>query len=254
MSALKAARNILGDMRRQFSKPHSMIPADEHEFGHLNLSAYSAFVDDLQPLGFKVLGDLEIPEVSNSPTTVLARTMIRNMLSADGHVIAQYYQVKPRIWRRVKVLVRGLFNLRLVDAPVSFLQAMVTRHCVSFETEFEDGRQLITSNAEAAGMISDPPSIDSTYFPYGTPTTELLERHVSRLSEVSTESPPLQLRSMDDVLQMQKRQSMLKVAHRNTLQWVSHDEILAMSGGNNNLADDVFREIQKLIIEERDAA
>lgn len=250
----QAAEKILKSMQNTYSNPPAMVAADEKNFNHLDLNAYRKFSEDLKAANFRLVGDLEMPELSKSPTTLIERTMIRNAISVDGHMLAVYYQTKPRIGRRIKLLIRGILNLRLIDAPQDFIKAMATRHCVEFETEFRDGKQLITSNAEAAGMMSSPPSIESNFFPYGTPTTVLLERHMKRLLEISKENPPIILQSLDDILQMQKRQSMLKIAYRSSVQWVTQQEMLDMSGGNTNMAEEVFSEIQKIIAEQQNVA
>lgn len=246
----QAAEAILNTMREQFRKPHTVIAADQNEFRHLDLNAYSAFQADLKLAAFIDIGDVEILEVSNSPTTLIARTMIRNMLSDDGHILAQYYQVKPRIGRRLMQLFRGLSNLRFVAAPKNFAHGMITRHCVGFETEFDDGRQLITSNAEAAGLISGPTSIECKYFPYGTSVKALLEHHRARVTVISLLTKPVHLCSLDSVLEMQKRQNMLKVAHRTAESWITQGELQNMLG-NEEASRAIFAEIQKLVSEER---
>lgn len=255
-SEKEAARSIVAIMREQFSAPHTMVSADESEFGHLDLGAYARFQAEMEAARFQALGDAEILEVSNSPTTLFARTMVRIMLSADGCVYAGYYQLKPRIWRRLKMLFRGLLNLRFIAAPKNFLGGMATLHCVEFETEFSDGRQLVTSNAQAASLVSGPPSIESTYFSYDTPGSFLLEYHLRRLAEVAASATPLHpvvMGSLEDVLAMQKRQNMQKVAHRTAVQWVTQGELRGMAKGQVEQSEAIFAEVQKLLNEERGA-
>lgn len=249
-----AAERIVASMRQKFGGPNTVVLVDQSEFGHLDLEAYARFEADMKARGFALMGDLEILEVSKSPTSIIARAMIRTMLSSDGRVIAEYYQLRPRIWRRFKLLLRGLLNLRLVDAPRIFARGMLVRHCVGFETEFKDGRQLITSNAQAAGMMSGPASIERHYSPYGTPTSTLIEYHLKRVKEVTDGDPEkvVQLRSLDDILNMQMRQQMMKVAHRKSIEWISHSEMQAMSGGNPEAGDAVFSEVRRLLTEERE--
>jgi hypothetical protein len=252
-STAEAAQSILAGMRRSYSAPYTMVSVDAAEFRHLTLDAYRVFQSALEAQGFMHVADLEILEESHSPTTLMARTMIRSMRSANGHVTADYYQVKPRICRRLKILGRGLLNLRLLAAPRNFMKGMKTQHCIGFETEFTDGNFLITSNAEGASLLSGPPTIECIYFPYGTPGKVLLDAHMNRLEEIVSAKKgrmPAPVRSLPDLLQMQKRQRAQKVAYRASVQWVTKAELQNMSSGNLELANEVFSEVQKLLAQD----
>jgi hypothetical protein len=253
-SAAEAAMAIVATMKGVYSAPHTVVPADEAQFKHLQLPGYRFFKSLMEAQGFKYVADLEILQVSQSPTSLIARTMIRSMLSQNGHVLAAYYQVRPRIWRRLKLLGRGLLNLRLFDAPQNFLKGMRTRHCVGFETEFDDGRFLITSNAESASKVSMPLSIQRVFFPYGTPPSVVYSAHAKRLADMvdGSQGPkPVVIESLTDLLQMQKRQNAQKIAHRAAVQWVTKSELEGMSNGNPDVADAVFEEVQKLLEREQ---
>jgi hypothetical protein len=253
-SITAAAQSIVATMKRHYSAPHTMVLANESEFDHLDLGAYRSLQKELEASGFRAVGDVEILEVSNSPTTLIARTMIRNMLSADGLVLAQYYQVKPRIGRRLRLLLRGLLNGRWIDAPKNFLEGMKTRHCTGFETEFDHGGQLVTSNAQAASAISGPSTIENIFFPYGTPISILMSRHLKRLADITAAEPkahPVPMQSLEAIFAMQRRQNLQKIAHRSAVQWVTQTEVRDMSGGKDQLSDAVFAEVQRLLAEEQ---
>ena len=249
-SVSKAARRIVETMQRQYGAPNTMGLVSEAHFAHLDLPAYRSFRTAMEAEGFRYLGDLEIPEASRSPTTLLARTMIRGMISEDGVVASDYYHAKPRVWRYVKVLATGLRNLRFVDAPRTFARGMHTRHCTDFATEFDDGTSLVTSNAQAASMISSPPTIETTFSPWGTPPSVLLQAHRTRVEEIlraKTQAKPVVIASLSDLLQMHKRQSTQKAAYRATVQWITKAELQGMSAGRPEIADLVFAEVQKLL-------
>lgn len=249
-SVTDAARSIIAMMRAQYSAPQTMVPADPTSFPHLDLPAYARFQAEMEKAGFRMVGDIEILELSNSPTTTVARTFIRNMLSADGRISCDYYQMKPRIGRQLAMLWRGLQNFRFYDAPRHFFTSMATRHCTGLESEFEDGRQLMTCNAQGAAQISGPPTIEATFFPYGAPVSVLLEHHGRRLADIAAGSAsptrPLAMGSMEDILAMQKRQHMQKVTHRASVQLISQDELRRM-GGNQDVGDAIFTEVQRLL-------
>ncbi|MGA7937135.1 MAG: hypothetical protein WCA35_26525, partial [Kovacikia sp.] len=106
-SAAKAARQIVESMKRLYSEPYTTVTVSETDFSHLNLSLYRSFRLDMEARGFRFLADLEILEISSSPTSLIARTMTRSMLLESRHIVSDYYQVKPRIWRRIKLLAKG---------------------------------------------------------------------------------------------------------------------------------------------------
>jgi membrane protein YdbS with pleckstrin-like domain len=262
-SARAAAKAIVATMKGLYGAPQTVVPANASQFGHLKLSEYDAFQSALEAKGFRSVGDVEILEVTQSPNTLIARTMIRSMISEDGTIYGGYYQVKPLIWRRLKQLVLGLINFHLgltnfrpIYTPHDFISEIATRHYIDFETELHDGRFLITSNAEATASVSGPPSIESNYLPYATPTEALLKVHQSRLAKLLADSndKPIILRSYVDIREMQKRQNTQKIAHRATVQWITNAELVRMFKGNVEQADEVFEEIKKLIAKERTIA
>jgi hypothetical protein len=59
---------------------------------------------------------------------------------------------------------------------------------------------------------------------------------------------------MADILAMQERQNLLKVAYRSAIQLVSQNELKDMAGSNPELGTAVFSEIQRLLAEEQRAA
>lgn len=251
-AAARAARNILASMKQAFPGVHTRVPVNLAEFKHLDLEDYDTWQEDLEAHGFRHMGDYEILEVTNNPGALLARTFIRAMLSRDGKVQANYYQTKPRVGRRVKNLLRGLRNLQFFSAPAAFREAMKTRHCTSFDTEFEDGRFIGVSNAAPAGKLSSPPEIDSLFFPYGTPVDDLLDEHYRRLVAEMKKSgaKPLVLTTLDDIYQSENRSTAIKHAFRKSSAFVTRDELRRLSGGNTEFADQVYAEV----IKQRNAA
>ena len=249
-SITRAAQAILKSRKELYSAPLTLVPANEADFPHLDLEAYRLDKAEMEANGFRYVADLEILEISRSSTTFLARTMIRSMISVDGSITSGYYQIKPRVWRRLKNLAKGLLNARLIDAPKNFIAGMRTRHCSDFETEFNDGSFLITSSAQSASTISLPPTIERWCFPYGTLPSVLLATHRARIEEICKNisgKNPVTIFSLADVLDMQKRLGGLKAAYKASMNWVSQEELEKLSGGNLELANEVFAEIQRLL-------
>lgn len=242
------AKRIVDNLRQQYSAPTNFVPVKASEMKHLDLAAYNSAGAAFERHGFHFIADLEIPEVTNAPNTTIARTMIRFYVSDDG-ICGTYYQIKPRIDRLLKLLFKGIINFRWIAAPRFFLKSLSTKHCIGFESELSDGSYINTSNAEAAGMISNPPSIDAQFFPYDTKLNRLLKHQRKRLQtkllQPSITATPLM--TLDHVLQMEQRQKAEKNAYRATVGWVSQAELLAMAGNNAEIADAVFAEVKKLL-------
>jgi len=245
------ARKILESMRNMQTM-ETYVEVSDSSFTHLNLQAYEQVRETLNSHGFRYLADLELLELSQSPNILFKPTMLRTYVSEDGSTIASHYQTRPRLDRLFTLLFRGIANLRLIAAPTFFLQQLPTKNFFDFETEFEDGTFLVTSNASNAGLLSQPPTIDHAFYPSHTPVLEILENHNERLRKrISSGASAIPIRTLEDCHQMQRRLKALKDAHRHTIQWVSQSEMRAM-GTNKNQSDGVFAEVQRLLREENE--
>lgn len=244
----EAAVHILASLKATYSTPLEFVLAAESDFAHLDLPAYAGFRAWAERQSLHYLADIEFPALSGNPTTPVARAMVRTHLSADGTVGAEYYQVKPRIDRVLKRLAAGLLNLRWIDTPRWAWRMLKTKHCVSFVSGFDDGTFVVTSNAEAAGMLSSPPTIDSVFVPYSTSPQILLDAHHARVSlklQNQTRCRALAVNDLAGVREQQRRLSAQKNAYRAAQQWLSKAELNAMTG-NRELADTVYAEMRKL--------
>ena len=247
----EAARSVLADMRRNFGTPQFLEPAQASRFPHLDLARYDAYQAATERRGFRMLGDFEQKAVNESPTSLMAPTFLRTCVSEQGDLMVAYYQVKPRMGRLVRMLLKGLLNLRWIAAPREFMKQLDMRQCADVETEFDDGTVLQTSNAQAAGLLTQPPFLRCEFMPFGTPLPALLDRHranLARLAHDGTRRPVL-VRDTDGMLAAQKRQYAFKRAWRESVQWVTREELRAMAG-NDELADAIHAEVQRLLAAE----
>jgi hypothetical protein len=247
-TARDAAEEIITNLKRTYAAPFTIVPVEEKAFSHLDLSAYRRFKKELEDGGYRFLSDYEIVEINNSPTSIIAPTMIRSMLSADGQTCAGYYQVRPRIGRLVKNLLVGIANLRFIAAPRVFFQTLGTKHCYDFESEIA-WTYVATTNAAASAAMSLPSAIDTKYFDYATPITVLRTAHEQRLASAvrRIRRSATTMSSKDDVLAMQARLKQVKDAHRLASNWITRNELLNFSDGNAEVADAVYEEVQKLL-------
>lgn len=247
-SIQQAAQRILATLKQTYSGPYTYRAVNEADFRHLDLKAYRDFQALHESLGYRHLRDVEIAEVSDSPTTLIARTFIRTMVSADGGIVADYYQVKPRMDRLLRMTGRGLMNGRWLDTPRFFFRTLKTKHCTGYESELDNGDVVTTSNAEAAGSISLPPTIQSEFHPYGTAPAILALQQKKRLAAWLAAHPGVRIRpvkSADELMTMQVRIKQQKDAHRTAVSWVTQGELEKMSSGNPQLAEAVYAEVQR---------
>lgn len=249
-SIKQAAQRIVASMQRAYSGDAYYLEANEADFSHLDLRFYRDFQVQHEAQGFRHMRDFEIAQVSNSPTTLVARTFIRSVVSAEGDIIAYYYQVRPRLGRLMRQLLRGLRNGRWLDTPRFVLRTLKTKHCTDYESELGNGHFITTSNAEAAGKLSLPPTIDTEFHPYGTPPVVLAHRQRQRLDARFASEPdsrPCIVRTVDDLTKMQHRLKAQKNAYRASVKWVTQDDLLKMSANHPQLAAAVYEEVCKLM-------
>jgi hypothetical protein len=249
-TARDAAEEIVDALKRTYAVPFTMVPVKEQSFSHLNLSAYRRYQEALERAGYRFVSDIEILEINKSPTSLMAPTMIRCMLSPDGTTSAGYYQVRPRIGRLVKNLLVGIANLRIFAAPAFFLENLGTKHCYDFTSEIAR-TYVTTSNAAAAAAISLPNSVDAKFFEYKTPLTDVRTAHDERLAVAVRRvgASPTKMSTTEDILAMAARLKQAKDAHRFASNWITQQELVTLAGGNTELADAVFEEVQKLLAE-----
>jgi hypothetical protein len=242
------AEKLVAKMKALHSKPPTIVPARESEFTHLDLDAYARYRTALEAKGYRFLDDIEVLDISNAPDTVVERTMIRTMLSADGTIGAGHYQMRSRWEVMTKNLVEGILNLRWFDAPASFLGNLATKYIHEFESEV--GQTIvITGNGEIAGVWSTPASIDALHLPNGTALEAVRVAHVARLAKAveRTGAQPTHMRNMEDSIAMSDRMRQQKHAHRAASGWITHDELIRLSRGNMVLADSIFEEVQAIL-------
>lgn len=243
----QAAGKILADMKANYANPAQLAPARADQFRHLDLHRYENCSLAMEKRGFTWLGDFENVAVNRSKTSLLAPTMLRVWASGDGQSVVCYTQVKPHLPRRIRALLTGLANFRWIAAPRDFQANLRMRQCVDVETEFDDGTFLTTSNAAMAAMITLPPSIQSDFHSERTSLPDLLQRHQGKLARILHEGRrrPVPVRTADAMLHMQKRMAAQKLAFRESVHWVTQDELRAMAGGNRQLADAIHAEVRR---------
>lgn len=228
-----AARKIKDNLEATYAPQHEYASVEPEQFPWVDRAFYERTASELEGLGFRRLADMENLTLSRANPQL--RTFIRIMTSKDGDVSAGIYDIKIRGW------MKGLQWIGLVPKKLS---------TVDLETEFEDGRFLITHNSPQASVMKAPPQFEVDVHPCGTSADRLLEAHLVRLRKRLAAEPgarPCVIRTLDDALASQKRQEAIKHAHRKGIGWVTREEMdrLAMPGAKG-VARDIHAEIRKL--------
>jgi hypothetical protein len=248
MSARKSAERIIATMKRSYGAPQVLVATSESEFAHLDLDAYRSFRHTMERQGYRFLSDVKIVGISDSPARWLAPWMIRMMVSRDGATSVGYYQAKPRISMRLTNLLAGLLSFRFIATPRLFLQSLQTKHYCDFESELA-GTYVTTSNSDTSGKLSLPSSVEAGFSPYETSVDELRVAHETRVAAAAQRigAEPTRMATLEDVLAMHARLQECKNAHRAALNWITQDELRALSRGKTAVADAIFDEVQKLL-------
>ncbi|MDD5707654.1 MAG: hypothetical protein PHR35_17175 [Kiritimatiellae bacterium] len=224
----KGARKIVEETKKRFAKRHEYRTVDPDDFQHLDLRFYNESKAAFEQHGFVHLRDEEDVTIKNASTD--PRTFIRVMLSQGGTVTAAFYQPRVKLFTRLLLKVTGTKVGRTTDC----------------ESELSDGTFICTSNAVTASMISSPPQILTDYLPFESDPTQVLQRHEERLREHLAHHPELSvipLRSVEDVHASQHRQEAIKATYRESVGWISKEELEKCADGDSALAADVHKEV-----------
>jgi hypothetical protein len=215
----RAAKNTrpLFDRAIQYRRfPHPKLSAGDTEF-------YDQSRDELLQRGFILLGDLR--DASAPRGSAIHKTPVRVLVDAKGTIMVTVAVVQFPIAERLRNELSGL----------------PTDGTIDLETEFSDGRFILTSNAESAGLIDFPPQIDTRFFRAGTKIATLLREHRRRVRARLLAHPRLSVRTVSAVREYgesQARQGELKAQFKKKNGYVSEREVrrIAQRGTETALA------------------
>jgi hypothetical protein len=230
--AQKAAQQILTVIESTYQPSHDYVTVQAHAFAHLDLAFYENTSRRLGEYGFRTLADLEDRTISATPGTVLARVMVRTLLSRDGTVMASLYHPRiKRVWMRCM-----LWVLRILPGKV-----------VDMETECSDGSFVATSNAMGAAL-GLPPLISMEYMPAKTTALDIYERHTSRVAAHLKARDGVTVRVMadqQDLIASQNRMNALKAAFRGEIGGITKAELDQLAVLGKSITTDVHNAIRQ---------
>jgi hypothetical protein len=215
-SVRRTATEVLKGLKEAYKKRHQYVEVDSSDFSFLDLRYYDETAAMLEAEGFKRLGDFEDVTLTMAlPTT---RTFVRSLVSEDGSIKVGIYHSKRRGLSSLFYGVIGVRSVKVVD----------------FESEFSDGRFLLTSNATLASSVAQPPDILCKYLPSSTPITEMLNLHRQRVAEYQEAHPQVLLERVFTLRQLfvsQSRMMAVKSRFRRSLGGgITKEEIRRIAG------------------------
>jgi hypothetical protein len=247
-----AAKEIIGMLQYLFQGPDEVAPAFESDFPHIDFSKYRDLEITLSTENFRKISDVELLNISNDPTSIYNKTLIRSFLSHDGSLVISCYELRPK-WSRLAILLaRGMLALRWIDAPLFFISMIPARFILDIETQLCNDTFIVTSNAAAAGLLEGPPTIDELHLPYDTALEGIKAAHLARVTKNTEDHIKVHpILSEKELFEMQKRLKLERSAHRSSCDWITKDEIERMCQGNKEITEITYKELRKLIDEHK---
>lgn len=219
-----AAEDFEESHQQLWNTPMQVENVKPSQFKHLDLKFYDKTRKALEGYNFKHLGDIEVVSLRTSLTS---RVMIRNMLSPDQVVSASCFHCKGAFWLRAVTFftpMRKMLNTRTVD----------------FESEFNDGSFVVTTNSAAVANFDYPDHINSLGFP-DLKVEELGSMHYQRVQEHANQRNclPRTMTTLADSNAMQARLHAAKSAGRGE-QGMSREEFRRVAGKNDRTTDQLY--------------
>lgn len=214
------------------------VPTDPSEYPAHQRKFAAAAHGKLTALGFEKLGDFDPVHLS---VTLARKQMLSLYASADGHVTAAVFSLKPK-WPGflgwLVMLVKGQYR---------------ASNLVELETAFSDGTVISTNNAGGINPYGQGPHFLQEKLPPGTAPAALLERHLARVTSHAALHPRYgirEIRTIDEVSRQQAEQVLAKNAYRRSIGFVSDEELRAMMGEQYDKFAPRVREKLKLMADE----
>lgn len=209
------ALSVAQDIIKQAREPSSDYqPVAAREFPSAERNFCNRAAKELEQQGFTSLGDFEPVGMRQM---LGKRALVRMFLSADkttSVVAARFSPLKPAFW---------LWFILWV------LRQWKPRNLIQLESVTTDGRFLLTSNSGGINPFNSAPDhVDALALAPDTKISALIAAHQKRLQACNAEW--VKYGSVDDVLASQERLRLLKNAHRESIGFITEDELKSLLG------------------------
>jgi len=240
-----AAQLVAGRSRKPEQREPAIATASD--FAPLDRQAYERFRRQLTDAGYQHVADYRVDSVYGEVETRRHwPVIVRCMLSADGAVCANYYQMRPRVVDNLIALAGRALRGGLGSTGIAKLwRSVATEHLYDFESEIGT-TYLGTSTAVAASAFTSPPEVSMQFLPRGTSLTSVRATHESRIREAIARGAgePTRMASLKESQAMEARCDAAKYAHRAKIGWVTQDELYAILPANRQMAEAIYREVE----------
>lgn len=187
-STQQEGREINDEMQTRVNDGPELVDADPAEFHWLKLNFYDQTRDQLEALGFRVIGDFE--NLTETKVTPYFRRFSRIMVSRDGTIQANIVMIRA---------LRRKMPLKFIWIPLR------AKRLISLESETIDGVKLITANTEGILPELDLPGLVNQYLPPETYMPYLHKTHRKAMDIVLEGAPEMHFktcRTRDDVIRL----------------------------------------------------
>jgi hypothetical protein len=167
---------------------------DARDFKQLDFAYYEDGRRVLEHHGYRFLADYEQLVFRRNSGLRIA---IRVLISQDGSTSAGIWHLRQRWYLRAL----GVKDAKAID----------------LETKLSNGEWLVTSNAQAAGALDQPPGIDAIHLPNGTCFEMMIESHHKRIALYVQKHPgvePVRVATLEDVHRLQAELQRIKAEYR----------------------------------------
>jgi hypothetical protein len=230
-------------------KPEQREPviASASDFAPLDRRAYDRFRSQLTDAGYQHVADYRVDGTyGDADSRRYWPVVVRCMLSADGAVCANYYQMRPKIMDNLIALTGRALRGGLGRTSVAKLwRSFATDHDYCFESEI--GTTFVgTSTTVEASAFTSPAEVSMHFFPRGTSLTSVRVAHESRVRGAIARglAQPTRMTSLQESQAMEGRCEAAKHAHRAKIGWVTQDELYAILPENRVMAEAIYREVE----------
>ena len=192
----------------------------------------------LAALGFGYLGDFDPRHLA---PLLAESTLLRCCLSSEG-TVALSFALRPTWPGWI-----GWLRLRLSGQPRS---AAV----IEFGTEFDDGQFLVTNNSGDVNAFGPGPQVGLLSLAPATSAERLFENHVRRCGDYLRQHPQAERLAVSDLaglVAMQDRYAQAKNAYRQSIGYVTDEELQRLLGPRQELAERVREQLARLAAAER---
>jgi len=235
MGNKSVALQILDNLRNSYNQAYIYNEVNSDSFKHLSLKFYNETQKCLEQLGFYYLADIENEYLTKQ--SMNPRTFIRVMVHQDHLTNVGFYHIKPNILWRCFMLLIGFRKTKVIE----------------FQSELENGSQIVTSNGDKDSILPTSPDLIRNFESAKYSSDDLYQKHQTCLSNTQKRigSKPLKFKTINDILESEKRQMLLQKEYLQGIGWVTKEYLLKNGAGSEKRAREIYEEIQEILRKER---